>query len=179
MFRVITATQRGDSAQVQRAIDTLSTLHSKLNNTELLWHHERLLMIQRMQRGEWSTVGADLERLRERAQRLRLWSWRAIYALDFGSFLYNTLDIAEYAPMVRSEISPRATDSPNSRSIKVRTLAEYGFEVEAREALQAISVEALRDLPQLGVQRGEKLFGHGSNPRAVCPSGRICAPHTG
>jgi tetratricopeptide (TPR) repeat protein len=148
VFRVITATQRGDSVQVQRAIQTLSSLHSKLNNTELLWHHERLLMIQRMQHGEWSTVGADLERLRERAQRLRLWSWRAIYALDFGSFLYNTLDIAEYAPMVRSEISPRDTDSANSRSIKVRTLAEYGFEVEAREALQAISVENLRDLPQ-------------------------------
>jgi len=148
VFRVITSSQRGDAAAVERAIQTLSGLHAKLNNTELLWHHERLLMIQRMMRGEWSSIGAELERLRDRAQRLRLWSWRAIYALDFGSFLYNTLDIAEYAPLVRPEIMPREHDSANSRSIKLRTLAEYGFVADARDALQAITLDALRDLPQ-------------------------------
>ena len=148
VFRVITSSQRGDSAAVERAVQQLSALHAKLNNTELLWHHDRLLMNQRMMRGEWSSVGAELERLRERAQRLRLWSWRAIYALDFGSFLFNTLDIAEYAPLVRPEIMPREHDSPNSRSIKVRALAEYGFVADARDALEAITLEALRDLPQ-------------------------------
>ena len=148
VFRVITSSQRGDSAAVERAIQTLSALHAKLNNTELLWHHERLLMIQRMKRGEWASIAGDLERLRERAQRLRLWSWRAIYALDFGSFLYNTQDISPYAPLARSEIMPREHDSPNSRSIKVRALAEYGFIPDARDALRAISLEAVRDLPQ-------------------------------
>jgi hypothetical protein len=148
VFRVITSSQRGDSAAVERAIQALSALHAKLNNTELLWHHERLLMIQRMTRGEWSGIAAELERLRERAQRLRLWSWRAIYALDFGSFLFNTLDIAEYAPLVRPELTPREHDSPSSRSIKVRALAEYGFVADARNALEAITLEELRDLPQ-------------------------------
>jgi DNA-binding winged helix-turn-helix (wHTH) protein len=148
VFRVITSTQRGDAPAVARAIQTLSALHAKLNNTELLWHHERLLMIQRMTRGEWSGIASELEHLRERAQRLRLWSWRAIYALDFGSFLLNTLDTAEFAPLVRSEITPRDHDSPNSRSIKVRTLAEYGFVSDARAALEAISIADLRDLPQ-------------------------------
>ena len=148
VFRVITSGQRGDSAAVERAIQTLSALHAKLNNTELLWHHERLLMIQRMMRGEWSSIGAELERLRERAQRLRLWSWRAIYALDFGSFLFHTQDISEYAPLVRPEIMPREHDSANSRSIKVRALADYGFIDDAREALMAFSEDALRDLPQ-------------------------------
>jgi hypothetical protein len=148
VFRVITSSQRGDTVAVARAIQTLSSLHTKLNNTELLWHHERLLMIQRMTRGEWSGIGAEIERLRERAQRLRLLSWRAIYALDFGSFLLNTLDTAEFAPLVRGEIMPRQNDSPNSRSIKVRALAEYGFVEDARAALCALSLEDLRDLPQ-------------------------------
>jgi hypothetical protein len=43
---------------------------------------------------------------------------------------------------------PRTHDSPNSRSIKLRALAEYGFVSDAREALEAISVADLRDLPQ-------------------------------
>jgi hypothetical protein len=148
VFRVITSSQRGDAAAVERAIQTLSGLHAKLNNTELMWHHERLLMIRRMMHGEWSSIAADLERLRESAQRLRLWSWRAIYALDFGSFLFNTLDISAYAPLVRPEIMPREHDSASSRAIKVRALAEYGFDADAREALQAITLDALRDLPQ-------------------------------
>jgi DNA-binding winged helix-turn-helix (wHTH) protein len=149
VFRVITSAQRGDAVAVARATNTLTVLQGKLNNTELFWHHERLLMIQRMTRGDWSSIAGELERLRERAQRLRLWSWRAIYALDFGNFLLNTQETAaDFAPLVRPEILPRETDSPNSRSIKVRALAEYGFVDDARAALQAITVENLRDLPQ-------------------------------
>lgn len=148
VFRVITSTQRGDAASVGRAIHTLSGLHSKLNNTELLWHHERLLMIQRMTHGDWSGIGAEIERLREQAQRLRLLSWRAIYALDYGSYLLNTCDTRDFAPLVRPEVIPRDIDSPNTRSIKIRTLAEYGFVSDARAALTRLSLADLRDLPQ-------------------------------
>ena len=44
-FRLITAMQRGDRAAVARAIEARAAMLPKLNNVELGWHHERLIVI--------------------------------------------------------------------------------------------------------------------------------------
>ena len=148
IFRIITAAQRGNAEGVQRAVDELTTLHQQLNNTELLWHHDRMLMIQRMNRGEWSSIPAELERLRERAKRLRFQAWRAIFALDYGVYLLHAGDARAFGSRARASFSPSSQDLPNSRSLKIRSLAEHGFLHEARAALEELSLDALRDLPQ-------------------------------
>ena len=148
IFRVITAAQRGNAEQVQRAVEELTTLHQKLNNTELQWHHDRLLMIQRMNRGDWGPVPSDLERLRERAKRLRLQSWRSIFALDFSQYVLHAGDPRTFGSRARTSFAPAVHDLPNSRSLQIRSLAEHGFLHEARAALSEFSLDALRDLPQ-------------------------------
>jgi hypothetical protein len=113
-----------------------------------MWHHERLLVIQRMNRGAWSGVAAELERLRERAKQLRLYAWRAFCASDYATYAAATGDGC--APLDASR-PPRATasppESPNSRSNKIRGFCERGLLAEAESALAELSIEQLRDLP--------------------------------
>ena len=148
MCRYISASQCGDQVGVRRAIEDMSTLHQTLNITEFYWHHERLLLSQRMTRGEWSDVGAELARLRERAQSLDFQSWRAISASDYGFFLLNTGDPGALARAMRPHLAPVSHDSPNTRSIKLRSLAEHGFLDDARAGLSELSPEIVRDLPK-------------------------------
>jgi hypothetical protein len=148
LFRMISASQRGDEPALQRALEALSALQARLNHSELMWHHERLLLIQRMNRGAWSGVSAELERLRERAKQLRLYAWRAICANDYASYVAATGD--GHLPPDPSK-APRAVlpthESPNARSSKIRGLVERGELAEAESALLSISIEELRDLP--------------------------------
>jgi DNA-binding winged helix-turn-helix (wHTH) protein len=148
VFRVINATQRGDAAGLARAVDELSTLHQRMNNTELRWHHERMLLVQRMNRGEWSGVADELARLSELARRLRLQSWRAIVAVDYSKLLLNTSDASELSRKLRPELLATAYDSPNTRSLKLRTLAQHGFIDDVRDGLAMLSPAAIEDLPQ-------------------------------
>jgi hypothetical protein len=148
VFRVINATQRGDAAGLGRAVEELSALHKHMNNTELRWHHERMLLVQRMNRGEWSGVGEELARLSELARRLRLQSWRAIVAVDYSKFLINTGDASELSRKLRPELLATAYDSPNTRSLKLRTLAEHGFIDDVRDGLAMLPPAAIEGLPQ-------------------------------
>lgn len=147
LYRLFGATQRGDQAGVERALADMNKLHDRLANAELLWHHERLLLIQRMNHGQWLDVGADLDRLRERAQRLRLQAWRPICVSDSILFLWSTSDSSALARAIRKDLAPAPNDSPNTRTMKLRILAEHGFVDDVREQLALLTPEALRDLP--------------------------------
>jgi DNA-binding winged helix-turn-helix (wHTH) protein len=146
-FRLIIAMQRGDQAAVQHAIQQRTAALARLNNVELNWHHERMLLVQRMNRGEFAGVELEIEGLRERAERLGLQAWPILWARDYGGLLSWTGDVSAFAPRVRSSLAPATTDSPSTRSTKIRNLADFGFLDDARAALAEISIDSLYDLP--------------------------------
>ena len=147
IYRLTSATQRGDRSAAKRALEELTAQHLGLGNRAVTWHYERLLLIERMNRGEWSGVDAELARLRDQARTMRLHAWRAISACDYSIFLLNTGDPREFARRIRPDLAPVHNDLPNSRSLKLRILAEHGFLEDVRKGLAEIGPEALRDLP--------------------------------
>ncbi len=146
-FRYIIAMQRGDRERMKRAIEERAGHLAKLQNIELQWHHERLLLVDRMNRGEMEGVALELAQLRERAQRFGLQAWRAVVAVDYGALLLRTGDAAPFAARIRSALTPAKTDLPSARSRKLRSMADFGFLDDLRAALAQISIESLYDLP--------------------------------
>jgi len=147
IYRLTSATQRGDRSAATRALEELTAQHLDLRNREVSWHYERLLLIERMNHGQWADVGTELAKLREQARAMRLHAWRAISACDYSTFLLNTGDPRAFAKLIRPDLAPVINDLPNSRSLKLRSLAEHGFLDDVRDGLSSIAPEALRDLP--------------------------------
>ena len=146
--RLLLAMQRGDEVAVGNALAQRRAAFAPLKNTELDWHEQRLQLIMRMNRGDFSGVGKDLQQLRTRAERLRLQSARALWARDLGQLLYWTGDFTQLAASLQPSLSLAASDTPLARSYKLRALVDLGLLEDARQALASITPEALRDLPQ-------------------------------
>jgi DNA-binding winged helix-turn-helix (wHTH) protein len=146
-FRIISAMQRGDKLAVERAFEARAKTLSKINLIELGWHHERYLMVQRMNRGDFHGVDEEMARLRARAQRFRFQASREILSLDYGMLLLRTIDVTEFAERVKPGLTITQEELPFTLARKLRTMADFGLVEELRTALAAISVEALRDLP--------------------------------
>jgi DNA-binding winged helix-turn-helix (wHTH) protein len=147
-LRLILAMQRGDLAGLQRALQARASLLEAVNNRELDWHHERMLLALRMNRGDFTGVAADLEQLRQQAERLRLQAWPALWALDQSLLLCWTGDVSELAARMRPALALAANESPTTLSRKLRYMVEFGFLEDARSALAGLSSDALRDLPR-------------------------------
>jgi DNA-binding winged helix-turn-helix (wHTH) protein len=145
LYRVVSATQRGDKAGLQRAIDRRALF--KLNNVELEWHQERIPLIMSMNRGEFAGLHEHFEQLRERAGRLQLQAWRDVWGRDYGTLLAWTGDVSTIADRARPRLRPSDTDIPMIRARKIAALAEYGFHDDAQRALDQLSREWLHDLP--------------------------------
>jgi GGDEF domain-containing protein len=148
-LRMIIAMQRGDAAAVKRMIQARAEALAKLKNAELDWHHERMLLIQRMNRGEFAGVEAELLALRERAQRQRLQAWPILWRRDFGALMIWTGvgDSSAFGDKIRRALTPSSADSPAVRARKLRSQIDLGFPEDARAALAQLSEAALRDLP--------------------------------
>ena len=147
-FRLLTAMQRGDKAGMERAIETRSNTLARLNSIELGWHHDRMLMVLRMNRGELSNVLAELQQLRERGRRFQLQAYRTVLAVDFGMFMSRTSDTTELGLRVRDSLAPSEFDSPSVRARKIRSMADFGLHDDLRAVLGLISIESIYDLPQ-------------------------------
>ncbi|MET0388203.1 MAG: AAA family ATPase [Polyangiales bacterium] len=147
-FRLIVSMQRGDTAALERAIERQEAVLSKLNNVELSWHFQRTLVVLRMNRGELNGVANDLENLRQRAQRLRLQAWPALWARDYGELLLWTGDVTELAARLRPGLQLLPNESPQTLSRKLRTMIDLGLDEDAQSALVQVPVEWLADLPQ-------------------------------
>ena len=146
-FRVIAALQHGDSAALERAIEQRSRVLAKIKNRELSWHHERLLLVLRMNRGQFNGVAAELERLRDIAKRLGLHAWPTLWASDLAELLLRTGDSSLLANAMRPALTPCAHDLPSVLARKLRFLVELGFEADARAAMAQITSEYILDLP--------------------------------
>jgi DNA-binding winged helix-turn-helix (wHTH) protein len=147
MFRLISAMQRGDKPAMKRALDSRDGILATLNSIELNWHHERHKLVLRMNQGDLKGVEQDMARLRARAQRFRFQAWRDILSLDYGTLLLRTTDTTEFGARVRPSLAISNEDGPFSRSRKLRSMADFGLVDDLRQALAAVSVESLHDLP--------------------------------
>jgi predicted ATPase len=146
-LRVILALQHGDATALERAIEQRAKLTAKLNNRELSWHHERLLMIMRMNRGQFSGVATELERLRGIAKRLGLHAWPTLWASDLAELLLRTGDSSVLATAMRPALAPYAHDLPSVLARKLRFLVELGFEADARAAMEQVTSAYIVELP--------------------------------
>ena len=80
---------------------------------DTLWHHERFLLLQRMNQGDLDGVEQEMARLRARAERFRFQASREILSLDFGRLLLRTADVREFG----SSVPNSATGQQPSESI--------------------------------------------------------------
>jgi hypothetical protein len=147
-FRLITAMQRGDQASMERAIVARAALAGRLRNAEVTWHHERMLLVKAMNKGEFLGIKSDLIALRERARRLDLHASQQIWNLDYGIFLCRTSDVSSLAPKVRPALKPSELDSPQIRAGKIRNLVDFGLRDDAADAISTISLDEIADLPR-------------------------------
>jgi DNA-binding winged helix-turn-helix (wHTH) protein len=146
-LRVIAALQHGDTASLERAVEQRSKVLDKVKNRELSWHHERLLLVLRMNRGQFSGVAAELERLRDIAKRLGLHAWPTLWASDLAELLLRTGDSSVLANAMRPALTPAGHDLPSVLARKLRFLVELGFEADARAAMVHVTSEYILDLP--------------------------------
>jgi DNA-binding winged helix-turn-helix (wHTH) protein len=147
-FRLITALQHGDAVGLSRAIEQRTKLLDKLKNRELSWHHERLLLILRMNHGQFAGAADELERLRGIAKRLGLHAWPTLWASDFAELLLRTGDPSLLAAGMRPALTPCAHDLPSVLARKLRFLVELGFHSDARAAMAEVTSEYISDLPR-------------------------------
>jgi hypothetical protein len=145
--RLIISMQRGDLEGVQRATDTYGELARELRHAELQWHHRRLCIVQRMNRGEFAEAGPQLTELLERAQMLDLAGWRDLGALDLSILLRQTGDTRPFAAQASRQLKVHEYDPATARAIKIRSMVEFGLLGEAEAALQRLGIELLRNLP--------------------------------
>lgn len=146
-FRVIAALQHGDAASLERAIEQRSKVLAKVNNRELSWHHERLMLILRMNRGQFAGVAVEIERLRGIAERLGLHAWPTLWASDLAELLLRTGDTSVLAARMRPALTPCPHDLPSVLARKLRFLVELGFEADARAAMVNVTSEYILELP--------------------------------
>jgi DNA-binding winged helix-turn-helix (wHTH) protein len=147
-FRIVSAMQRGDKLGLACAIEERFGVLEQLNNSELNWHYDRMLLVARMNAGDFANVANDLERLRQRGERRRLQSWHTLWMRDFGTLLYWTGDVHELAERVRPTLTLTAAESPMTLTRKLRSLVDLGLLDDARTALAQLPSESLSDLPQ-------------------------------
>lgn len=146
-FRLIAAMQRGDRAGVERAIAARSALLPKLNNVELSWHHSRMLVIRRMNEGEFSAAEAELAVLQAQAERLQLHAHRLLWHLDHGVLLTRTGDVSAVSARARSSLKLSASDPPLLMGRKIRSMVDFGLTEDIASALSQLPVAVLEDLP--------------------------------
>ncbi|HEX4354768.1 MAG TPA: hypothetical protein VHZ95_17680, partial [Polyangiales bacterium] len=148
MARIVTLLQRGDVAHARRVVDAFGSAAQELNHAELLWHYERMLVVMRMNVGEFDDAKLRLTELKARAERLNLHARRALEAIDWGELIRQTTDITAVAAQLAGPLRLDAADCPTVRAYKLQALTRLGLIEEAGAALQAVSIQDLYALPR-------------------------------
>jgi DNA-binding winged helix-turn-helix (wHTH) protein len=144
--RIVLSLQRGDSEAVQDAIDAFGAAARELKHPEFEWHHRRVGVVQRMNRGDFDGLPSALTALHEEAEGLRLFSLRGVRAIDW-IVLRREIDSMSNLPSLESALVVQQSDCPYRRARKIRSLAELGAIESARTALHEHAPEAFGRLP--------------------------------
>ena len=145
--QLVAQVQRGDLAQAMRAADAFGAAARELHHAELIWHYERMLVILRMNAGDFAYAGEALRKLKARAEQLQLHARKTVEAVDFGELISQTVGLPKGEPGSAASWRPRPNDGPLTYAAKLRALCQMGFIEEARAELAAFEVQRLRDVP--------------------------------
>jgi hypothetical protein len=146
-FEMVHALQRGDRPGFARAFASFGETAERYRFTELLWFHSRLGTVDRMNRGDYGPVPAELEELRNVGERLQLYAYDMMWGFDNMLLHLEQHGFAD-VPDQRVEPAPPPTDDPpNVRAIKLRTLVDLHHRDSARVLLRLFVAHGLSELP--------------------------------
>jgi hypothetical protein len=118
------ALQHGDRTGVDRALSMLSKSARELQHAELIWHSDRVRVVDRMNRGELRDAGQLLRELRSRAKALQLFAHELVCGNDFLVLLRQTVDLHEPSVSLSSLAQPAAHDTPGVLALKLRAAVD-------------------------------------------------------
>jgi tetratricopeptide (TPR) repeat protein len=145
--RMVAHLQRGDLELARRAADGYGAAARTLRHAELLWHYDRMLIVMRMNAGEYVYSGSALAELKRRAERLQLFGRKTLEAIDFGELQSQTTIQPTPSPAAIAEWRPRRNDSPLAFAVKLRMLCQLRCVDAAQAELAAFDMDRLRDIP--------------------------------
>jgi DNA-binding winged helix-turn-helix (wHTH) protein len=144
--RIVIALQHGDMAAVDRSIGAFGAAARELKHPELEWHHQRAVIVHRMNRGQFDGLKEALQELHDRAEDLRLFSLEGVRAVDWSVLLRETGAISGSGSF-ENKLVPQESDCPYRRARKIRSLVELGAVEKARSALYELPSDRLERLP--------------------------------
>jgi len=125
-FRAVFALQRGDRAGIERALETMELSARELQHAELIWHSDRMKVIDRMNRGELIDAAQQLRELRKLAKSKQLFAHELVCSNDFLVLRRQTEDLTDPAMSLSSLVQPAPQDSPGVLAIKLRAAVDMG-----------------------------------------------------
>jgi tetratricopeptide (TPR) repeat protein len=147
LTRVLMLLQRGDMLGAQRALDAFGTAARELRHVELMWHHERLAVIMRMNSGEFAYVRERLLELHQRANLLELHGRKPMELVDWSQWYRHTTSRAPTTGVGPEMLRPARTDGPLAYAVKLRLLVQFGWREEAKLELDALSPDTIAKIP--------------------------------
>ncbi|HET6336362.1 MAG TPA: AAA family ATPase [Polyangiales bacterium] len=145
--RIVAMLQRGDLRQAERAVDVFGAAARELKHAELIWHCDRMRVVMRMNAGEYAYAKLQLIELKRRAERLQLHARRALEALDWAELQRQTSDVQSVDSKLSRLLEPRASEPPNVRALKLRSMVQLGWQDAVSISLRGLPVADLYALP--------------------------------
>jgi tetratricopeptide (TPR) repeat protein len=146
-LRAAFALQRGDRRGVERALDTLSSSARELQHAELIWHSDRIRIVDRMNRGELRDTAQQLRELRTRGKGLLLFAHEQVCSHDFMVLRRQTVGLDEVSFALSSLAQPAPQDSPSVLGLKLRAAVDVGRPDIVRMAFGEFVQRGLARLP--------------------------------
>ncbi len=147
MFQMIYATQRGDRAGFERALAALDATVQQFGFTELKWHHRRMQLAARMNRGELADAYPELQALHRDAERYGFFAHEMICGHDLLVWALDSVVIDPVPDAALIPARPDPNDPPNVLALKLRTHLDLGQPEVARAILADFSARGIERLP--------------------------------
>jgi len=144
-FRAAFALQRGDRAGLDRALDARAQSCHELQHAELIWHCDRMRVVDRMNRGLLHDAASRLRELRELAKSKQLFAHEMVCGNDFFVLIRQTKGLDPSSRGTAKLARPGSQDSPGILAIKLRAAVE----VQSMEVARSTFAE----LAKLGFER--------------------------
>jgi hypothetical protein len=125
-FRASFAMQRGDRAGIEAALIALGKSAHELQHAELIWHYDRMRIVDRMNRGALADVGPQLRELRERGKSMQLFASDQVCGQDALVLMRQTMELGVGSFALSSAAQPSSQDSPAVLALKLRAALDMG-----------------------------------------------------
>jgi DNA-binding winged helix-turn-helix (wHTH) protein len=146
-IRAALALRHGDRAGVERALETMSASARELTHAELMWHSDRVRVIDAMNRGELREARAKLRELRTRGKSLQLFVHEQVCSHDFLVWQRQTIDLRGSDAAHSYALCAAPQDSPSVLALKLRAAVDLHRADLARELFEEFVQRGFERLP--------------------------------